>query len=287
MAGRGDSPIMECKVFNVPPASPDAGESTSRIGYVTPMPRVSISASSASTDVEDEPPHDDEACERSQQLRKDALKRRLERRGCEESRIHYLRNRDYTAEEWQMMYMAVTKEHYMSSVALLCYVEVDGMKWAVCTRFAHRKFRGYIRLQDWHEEAALATVQLMRPQFRFLIYVGTDEECCTEVKTYWPTNEQEVEQILRGDVAIWQKPVVLAGTPLCPDVECLVPYASRESYLVEVTGLPGIATGYVPSGVGLPVLEPSWFLRKYFKNICDGSSVIYSICRQLLICYVV
>ena len=263
MAGRSDSPILECKVFNVPPASPDSGESTSRIGYVIPVPRVAVSSSSTSTDVEEEHGHDDEACARSQQLRKDALKRRLEKRACEESRIHYLRNRDYTAEEWQMMYMATTKEHYMSSVALLCYVELDGMRWAVCTRFAHRKFRGYIRLQDFHEDAALAAVQLMRPQFRFLIYVGSDEEYCSDVRSYCAIEEQEQEQILRGDAAIWQRPVVLAGTPLCPDVECLVPYSCRESFMVEITGLPGIATGYVPSGVGLPVLEPSWFLRKY------------------------
>ena len=104
----------------------------------------------------------------------------------------------------------------------------------------------------------------MRPQFRFLIYIGQDN---TRVNLEGELDRffDDAEKVVSGDASVWGSPVVVDGVPLLPDVECLVSPLVQMEFLVRTFGL-GVTEGqhYVYSGVRGPLLLPSDYIRKYF-----------------------
>jgi hypothetical protein len=104
----------------------------------------------------------------------------------------------------------------------------------------------------------------MRPQFRFLIYIGRDDKRVnldSESVRFF----DDVEKVVSGDASVWGSPVVVDGVPLLPDVECLVSPLVQTEFLVRTFGL-GVTEDqhYVYPGVRGPLLLPSDYIRKYF-----------------------
>jgi hypothetical protein len=108
----------------------------------------------------------------------------------------------------------------------------------------------------------------MPPQFRFLIYIGLDDERVRPGA--WETVRffDDAEKVVSGDASVWGSPVVVDGVPLLPGVECLVPPWLRQEFLMRTSGL-SMPEGrhYVYPGVRGPLLLPSDYIRKYFFNL--------------------
>ncbi len=104
----------------------------------------------------------------------------------------------------------------------------------------------------------------MRPQFRFLIYLGRDDKR-VNLESESVRFFDDAERVVSGDASVWGSPVVVDGVPLLPDVECLVSPLVRQKFLVRTSDL-GVSEGqhYVYSGVRGPLLLPSDYIRKYF-----------------------
>ncbi len=51
-----------------------------------------------------------------------------------ESDIFIFKRRDYTAEEWQFLYLTTGNDYYLNSVRLVGFCGVGGINWAVVTR---------------------------------------------------------------------------------------------------------------------------------------------------------
>jgi hypothetical protein len=121
---------------------------------------------------------------------------------------------------------------------------------------------------------ACSVLHYMRPQFRFLIYVGLDDE---RVRPGAVRFFHDAEKVVGGDASVWGSPVVVDRVPLLPDVECLVPVWLRQEFLARTSGL--IASEdqqYVYPGVRGPLLLPSDYIRKSFFSI-----------RRCLVCFLI
>jgi hypothetical protein len=104
----------------------------------------------------------------------------------------------------------------------------------------------------------------MRPQFRFLIYIGRDDKS-VNLDAGETVFFDDAEKVVSGDSSVWGSPVVVDGVPLLPDVECLVPPWLRQEFFVRTSGL-SVSEGhhYVYPGVCGPLLLPSDYIRKYY-----------------------
>jgi len=194
----------------------------------------------------------------------------------DENDIYTFKRPDYTAEEWRWLYMTTGSDHYLNSLRLLGFCGVDGINWAVVTRMRERNKPSGERFLAILPEDCRSILHYMRPQFRFLIYIGRDDKRVNldseSVRFY-----DDVEKVVSGDASVWGSPVVVDGVPLLPDVECLVSPLVQTEFLVRTFGL-GVTEGqhYVYPGVRGPLLLPSDYIRKYFFSI-----------RRCLVCFLI
>jgi hypothetical protein len=120
----------------------------------------------------------------------------------------------------------------------------------------------------------------MRPQFRFLIYIGRDDRRVnldSESVRFF----DDAEKVVSGDAGVWGSPVVVDGVPLLPDVECLVSPLVHTEFLVRTFGL-GVTEGqhYVFPGVRGPLLLPSDYICKFshVKLLLNFSIWCFCVC---------
>jgi len=184
----------------------------------------------------------------------------------DENDIHTFKRPDYTAEEWRWLFMTTGSDYYFNSSRLLGFCGVDGINWAVVTRMRERKRPSGEHFLAILPEDCRSIFHYMRPQFRFLIYLGRDDKRVnldSESVRFF----DDVEKVVSGDASVWGSPVVVDGVPLLPDVECLVSPLLRQEFLVRTSGL-GVSEGqhYVYPGVRGPLLLPSDYIRKYFST---------------------
>jgi hypothetical protein len=182
-----------------------------------------------------------------------------------ESDVYFFKRPDYTAEEWRWLFLTAGNEHYLHSVRFLGFCGVAGINWAVVTRMRERDESANEHYFASLPQDAYSVLHYMRPQFRFLIYVGLDDE---RVRPGTVRFFHDAEKVVGGDASVWGSPVVVDGVPLLPDVECLVPVWLRQEFLARTSGL--IASEdqqYVYPGVRGSLLLPSDYIRKYFLSI--------------------
>ena len=181
-----------------------------------------------------------------------------------ESDIYTFKRQDYTAEEWRFLYLTTGSDYYLNSVRLVGFCGVGGINWAVATRMKEISNPSRENFLNILSEDCLPVLHYMRPQFRFLIYIGQEDKRVnldSELVRFF----DDAEKVVSGDASVWGSPVVVDGVPLLPDVECLVPPWLRQEFLVRTLGLSVSEDHhYVYPGVRGPLLLPSDYIRKYF-----------------------
>ena len=132
-------------------------------------------------------------------------------------------------------------------------------------------------------EDARSILHYLRPQFRFLIYLGRDDKRVNLDARESVRFFDDAEKVVGGDASVWGSPVVVDGVPLLPDVECLVPPWLRQEFFMRTSGL-GVSEDqhYVYPGVRGPLLLPSDYIRKYF--LCGVSLFIFRFDACYCIC---
>jgi hypothetical protein len=180
-----------------------------------------------------------------------------------ENDVYFFKRPDYTAEEWRWLFLTAGSDRYLHSLRLLGFCGVAGINWAVVTRMRECGESANEHYFASLPQDACSVLHYMRPQFRFLIYVGLDDE---RVRPGAVRFFHDAEKVVGGDAGVWGSPVVVDGVPLFPDVECLVPVWLREEFLVRTSDL-STSEGhhYVYPGVRGPLLLPSDYIRKYFS----------------------
>ncbi len=181
-----------------------------------------------------------------------------------ENDIHTFKRPDYTAEEWRLLFLTTGSDYYLNSVRLVGFCGVDGINWAVVTRMKEISNPSRENFLAILPEDCRSILHYMRPQFRFLIYIGRDDKRVnleSELVRFF----DDAERVVSGDASVWGSPVVVDGVLLLPDVECLVPPWLRQEFLERTSDL-GVPEGqhYVYPGVRGPLLLPSDYIRKYF-----------------------
>jgi hypothetical protein len=178
-----------------------------------------------------------------------------------ESDLFTFRRPDYSAEEWRFLYLTTSTDHYLNSIRLVGFCGVNGINWAVVTRMKEISNPSRENLHATFPEECLPILHYMRPQFRFLIYIGQDNTRVNlegELDWYF----DDAEKVVSGDASVWGAPVVVDGVHLLPDVECLVPSWLRQEFFARTSDL-GLPEGqhYVYPGVRSPLLLPSDYIR--------------------------
>ncbi len=161
--------------------------------------------------------------------------------------------------------MTTGSDYYLRSLRLLGFCGVAGINWALVTRMRERdKSSDEYYLAPLPQDAC-SVLHYMRLQFRFLIYIGLDDE---RVRPGAVRFFHDAEKVVSGDASVWGSPVVVDGVPLLPDVECLVPAWLWQEFLVRTSGLSADEDHhYVYPGVRGPFLLPSDYIRKHFFSI--------------------
>jgi hypothetical protein len=184
-----------------------------------------------------------------------------------ESDIYFFKRPDYTAEEWRWLFLTAGNEHYLHSLRLLGFCGVAGINWAVVTRMRERGVSANEHYFASLPQDTCSILHYMRPQFRFLIYIGLDDERVRPGAWEAIRFFCDAEKVVSGDASVWGSPVVVDGVPLLPDVECLVPPWLRQEFLARTSGLSASADHhYVYPGVRGPLLLPSDYIRSIFPK---------------------
>jgi hypothetical protein len=182
----------------------------------------------------------------------------------DENDVFIFKRPDYTAEEWRWLFMTTGSDYYLRSLRLLGFCGVAGINWAVVTRMRERDESANEYYFASLPQDACSVLHYMRPQFRFLIYMGRDDKR-VNLDARETVFFDDAEKVVSGDASVWGSPVVVDGVPLLPDVECLVPAWLRREFLVRTSGLSVFEDHhYVYPGVRGPLLLPSDYIRKYF-----------------------
>ncbi len=194
----------------------------------------------------------------------------------DENDIHTFKRPDYTAEEWRWLFMTTGSDYYFNSSRLLGFCGVDGINWAVVRRMRERKKPSGEHFLAILPEDCRSILHYMRPQFRFLIYLGRDDKRVNLDVRESVRFFDDTEKVVSGDASVWGSPVVVDGVPLLPDVECLVSPWLRQEFLVRTSGL-GVPEDqhYVYPGVRGPLLLPLDYIRKYFFRDLVVNSLIW------------
>jgi hypothetical protein len=176
-----------------------------------------------------------------------------------ESEIYFGMRTDYTGEEWRLLFLSTSSENYKKSLKLLGYCSVDGVLWALVTRIQAVANAPFVQYESVFPRSCRALLHYMRPQFRFLVYIGeNDINPGVSIVT-------DIEGIVAGDANIWGAPISVDGIPLAPEVECLVPFFLRSEFRLK-TFLMSFHEddAYTCPGVMKPTLMPSEYIRKFF-----------------------
>jgi hypothetical protein len=181
-----------------------------------------------------------------------------------ESDIFTVKRPDYSAEEWRLLYLTTGSDYYLNSVRLVGFCGVGGINWAVVTRMKEISNPSRENFLNILLEDCLPVLHYMRPQFRFLIYIGQEDTLVnfeSELDRYFV----DAEKVVNGDASVWGSPVVVDGVHLLPAVECLVPSWLWLEFLERTSDL-GVPDGqhYVYPGVRSPLLLPWDYVRKCF-----------------------
>ncbi len=179
-----------------------------------------------------------------------------------ENDIYTFKRPDYTAEEWRWLFLTTCSDYYLNSLRLLGFCGVDGINWAVVTRMKECSNPSSENFLAILPEDCRSILHYLRPQFRFLIYLGRDDKRVNLDVRESVRFFEDAEKVVSGDASVWGSPVVVDG--VLPDVECLVPPWLRQEFLVRTSGL-GVSEDqhYVYPGVRGPLLLPSDYIRKY------------------------
>jgi hypothetical protein len=181
-----------------------------------------------------------------------------------ESDIFIFKRPDYTAEEWRFLYLTTGNDYYLNSVRLVGFCGVGGINWAVVTRMKEISNPSRENFLNILPEDCLPVLHYMRPQFRFLIYIG-QEDTRVNLESELDRYFADAEKVVSGDASVWGLPVVVDGVHLLPDVECLVPSWLRQEFLARTSDLDVLeGQHYVYPGVRGPLLMPLDYIRKYF-----------------------
>jgi hypothetical protein len=201
-----------------------------------------------------------------------------------ENDIYNFKRPDYTAEEWRWLYMTTGSDCYLNSLRLLGFCGVDGINWAVVTRMRERSKPSSEHFLVILPEDCRPILHYMRPQFRFLIYIGR-EDTRVNLDSESVRFFADTEKVVSGDASVWGSPVVVDGVPLLTDVECLVPPLVQTEFLVRTFGM-GVSEDqhYVYPGVCGPLLLPSDYIRKYIFFFCEIPYVSSIWCFCVRIC---
>jgi hypothetical protein len=185
-----------------------------------------------------------------------------------ESGLFIFRRPDYSAEEWRLLYLTTSTDHYLNSLRLVGFCGVNGINWAVVTRMKESSNPSYENFHATLPKECLSILHYMRPQFRFLIYYGRDDQRVNLDERGSVLFHEDAEKVVSGDASVWGAPVVVDGVHLLPEVECLVPPWLRQEFFARTSDL-GLPEGqhYVYPGVRSPLLLPSDYIRKYFLFI--------------------
>ncbi len=89
-----------------------------------------------------------------------------------ENDIFTIKRLDYTAEEWRLLFLTTGSDYYLNSVRLVGFCGVNGINWAVVTRMKEISNPSRENYRAVLPEECLPVLHYMRPQFRFLIYIG-------------------------------------------------------------------------------------------------------------------
>jgi hypothetical protein len=175
-----------------------------------------------------------------------------------ESEIYFGMRADYTGEEWRLLFLSTSSENYKKSLKLLGYCNVDGVLWALVTRIRVADNAPFVQYESVFPRSCRALLHYMRPQFRFLVYIGEND-----INPGVPLMT-DIEGIVAGDDNIWGTPVTVDGIPLAPEVECLVPFFLRSEFRLK-TFLMSFHEddAYTCPGVKKPTLMPSEYIRKF------------------------
>ncbi len=199
-----------------------------------------------------------------------------------ENDIYTFKRPDYTAEEWRWLFLTIGSDYYFNSLRLLGFCGVDGINWAVVTRMRECNNPSREHFLAILPENCRSILHYMRPQFRFLIYIGRDDKR-VNLESESVRFFDDAEKVVSGDASVWGSPVVVDGVPLLPDVECLVSPLVRQEFLVRTSDL-GVTEDqhYVYPGVRGPLLLPSDYIRKYiflreasFLSSILGFSIVF------------
>jgi len=180
-----------------------------------------------------------------------------------ESDIYTFKRPDYTAEEWRLLFLTTGSDYYLNSVRLVGFCGVGGINWAVVTRMRECKNPSSKNFLAILPEDCRSILHYMRPQFRFLIYIG-QEDTRVNLESELDRYFADAEKVVSGDASVWGSPVVVDGVHLLPAIECLVPSWLWQEFLERTSDL-GVPDGqhYVYPGVRGPLLLPSDYIRKY------------------------
>jgi hypothetical protein len=184
-----------------------------------------------------------------------------------ENDIYFFKRPDYTVEEWRWLFLTAGSDYYLHSLRLLGFCGVAGINWAVVTRMRERAESANEYYFASLPQDACSVLHYMRPQFRFLIYMGRDDKR-VNLDARETVFFDDAEKVVSGDASVWGSPVVVDGVPLLPDVECLVPAWLRQEFFVRTSGLSVSEDHhYVYPGVRGSLLLPSDYIRKYIFSI--------------------
>jgi hypothetical protein len=186
-----------------------------------------------------------------------------------ENDIYFFKRLDYSAEEWRWLFVTARNEHYVHSLRFLGFCGVAGINWAVVTRMRERDESASEHYFASLPQDTYSLLHYMRRQFRFLIYIGLDDERVRPGAWEAIPFFSDAEKVVNGDASVWGSPVVVDGVPLLPEVECLVPAWLGQEFLVRTSGLSASEEHhYVYPGVRGPLLLPSDYIRKYLLFGC-------------------
>jgi len=89
-----------------------------------------------------------------------------------EGNLYTFRRPDYSAEEWRFLYLTTSTDLYIDSIRLVGFCGAGDINWAIVTRMKESDNPPRESFHGMFPKECLPMLHYMRPQFRFLIYLG-------------------------------------------------------------------------------------------------------------------
>ncbi len=120
-----------------------------------------------------------------------------------ESDLFTFRRPDYSAEVWRFLYVTTGTDYYLNSIRLVGFCGVNGMNWAVVTRMKEISNPSCENFHAILPEECCPILHYMRPQFRFLIYLGRDDKRVNLDERESVLFFEDAEKVVSGDASVW------------------------------------------------------------------------------------